>query len=195
MNIPTVLPGQKWLIVTSQENWEVCLQNHVWGADENRASQMKKVKQGDEFLIYLKGMKIAGICKVLSDYYYEESHMWNDGVFPHRVRIEPVKVPQTSIDIKKLYDTYFRYKGTPGGYFGQAIRPIPDNEFSIFQSDLVKNMNELIELAYNSDSPPPISETHINEPMIFVTGYDERNLDISKKHQILGWVKNIKFLV
>src|SRR6266498_3054153 len=28
---PSIQPGQKWLVVTSQENWDICLQNHVWG--------------------------------------------------------------------------------------------------------------------------------------------------------------------
>ena len=40
VNKPSVLPGQKWLIVTLKKIGK-SLQNHVWGADENRASQMK----------------------------------------------------------------------------------------------------------------------------------------------------------
>ena len=43
-------------------------------------------------------MKIAGICKVLSDYYYDESRLWKDGA-SSQSRIEPVYVPETSVDI------------------------------------------------------------------------------------------------
>jgi len=43
------------------------------------------------------------------------------------------------------------------------------------------------------------SESHIDlqeeaEKMVFVTGYDQSNLDISKKTEILGWTKNSNFL-
>jgi MoxR-like ATPase/predicted RNA-binding protein len=169
LNKPSVQPGQKWLIVTSQENWKVCLQNGVWGADENRANQMKNVKQGDEFLIYLIGMKIVAICKVLSDYYYEETNLWKNGIFPHRVRIEPVNIPKEPVDIKKLYETYFRYKGKSGGYFGQAIRPLPVNEFSIFQSEVARSMNELTE--WNKSSSANNS----------ITGEEEEQNDYSDR--------------
>jgi predicted RNA-binding protein len=135
--------GQKWLAVTSEENWKKCLENHVWGADDNHAQQLKKMKKNDEIVIYLAGMKLAAICKVSKEYYYDDTKIWQDGIYPHRVQIEPVKIPSTPIDIKKIYHVYLGYKGSPGGYFGQAIRPLPNNEFSIFLSELARNMNEL----------------------------------------------------
>jgi MoxR-like ATPase/predicted RNA-binding protein len=140
---PIMEEGQKWLAVASDENWKKCLENHVWGADDNRAQQIKKMHKNDEIIVYLVGMKLAGICKVVSDYYYDNTKIWDSDIYPHRVKIEPITILSSPIDIKKTYHVYLRYKGSPGGYFGQAIRPLPDNEFSIFQSKVALNMNEL----------------------------------------------------
>lgn len=98
--------GQKWLAVASEENWKKCLENHVWGADDNRAQQIKKMQKNDEIIVYLVGMKLIAICKVISDYYYDETKIWKDGIYPHRVQIEPVKIPSNPIDIKKIYHVY-----------------------------------------------------------------------------------------
>jgi MoxR-like ATPase/predicted RNA-binding protein len=140
---PIIEEGQKWLAVACPENWKKCLDNHIWGADDNRAQQIKKMRKNDEILVYLVGMKIAAICKVSSEYYYDDTKIWDGGIYPHRVKIEPIKIPTSPIDIKKLYHVYLGYKGSPGGYFGQAIRPLPDNEFAIFQTELARQMNEL----------------------------------------------------
>jgi predicted RNA-binding protein len=98
----------------------------------------------DEIVVYTVGMKLAAICRVSSKYYFDETKIWEDGIYPHRVKIEPILIPTDPCDIKKLYSVYLGYKGTPDGYFGQAIRPISMNEFSIFQSELARSMNELI---------------------------------------------------
>jgi predicted RNA-binding protein len=140
---PIIKEGQKWLAVASPENWKKCLENRIWGADDNRAQQIKKMRKNDEILVYLVGKKLAASCKVSSEYFYDDTKIWDDGIYPHRVKIEPIKIPTSPIDIKKTYHVYLGYKGSSGGYFGQAIRPLPDNEFSIFQSELALHTNEL----------------------------------------------------
>ena len=40
-----------------------------------------------------------------------------------------------------------------------------------------------------------MESTEINaQSHIFVTGYDEKNLDISKERSVLGWVNNSNYL-
>ena len=140
---PSDLSGQKWLAVVTPENWEICLQNGTFGGDDNRANQIKRIKLGDHVLFYLTGMKIAAICRVVKEYFYDDKKIVSDGVYPHRFGIEPIKIPKNPIDIKSLYDIYLKYKGAAGGYFGQTIRPLSDEEFSIFQSELARSMGEL----------------------------------------------------
>ena len=137
------------------------------------------MQKNDEIIVYLVGMKLAAICKVVSDYYYDDTKIWKDGIYPHRVKIEPVKIPNNPIDIKKIYHVYLGYKGSPGGYFGQAIRKLSPNEFSIFQSEFVR-MNELVKWDNPSSSQYQEMDDE-SEVYVFVTGYNEENLRISKK--------------
>jgi hypothetical protein len=99
---PNDLPGQKWLAVVSPENWEICLQRGTFGGDDNRANQIKRIKIGDSVLFYLTGMKIAGICKVVKEYYYDNTKVVKDGIYPHRFGIEPIKKPKIPVDVRKL---------------------------------------------------------------------------------------------
>ena len=121
--------------------------------------------------------------KKVKEYFYDDHKIVNDGVYPHRIGIAPVKIPNNTIDIKQVYDIYFKYKGAAAGYFGQTIRPLPDEEFSIFQSELARNMNELSK--WNEAHPAP--KTSVNEPIIFVTGYHYANVKHSIEKKILGW--------
>jgi MoxR-like ATPase len=141
------------------------------------------MQKNDEIIVHLEKMKLAAICKVSSDYYYDETKIWEDGIYPHRIKIEPVKIPANPIDIKKTYDIYFGYKGSPGGYFRRAIRPLPDKEFSIFQSELARNMNEL----HRWNKTKSDLEIERSEPTIFVTGYHYANVKHSIDEKILGW--------
>ncbi len=142
--------GQKWLGVASSENWNKCIENRIWACDDNRSQQIKRMKKGDEIVIYLTGMKLAGICKVVSDYFYDDTRLWDDGIYPHRIRIEPLLIPTYPIDTKKLYNVYLKYKGASGGYFGQAIRQLPSDEFSIFQSEIQRVMNKFTDRKHES---------------------------------------------
>jgi len=139
----------KWLGVTSEDNWEQCIKYGLWGADDNRLSQLRKVRSGDLLVVYLKKMKMAGICKITGEYFYDKTKVWQDGVYPHRISIIKHKVPNHPVDIRKLYNDSIKPKllakgdnrGTPGGYFGQAIRPLPGDEFSIYESEIDKQID------------------------------------------------------
>jgi len=204
--ISLIKEGQKWLAVASPENWNKCIENRIWASDDNRAQQIKRMKKGDEIVIYLTGMKLAGICKIVSDYFYDDTRLWDDGVYPHRIRIEPFLIPTYPIDSKKLYNVYFKYKGSPGGYFGQAIRKLPSEEYSIFQSEILRAMDKLTSWKQGNDredfdedededeDEPENSIGRTVNHYVFVTGYDEENLRISKKSNILGWVRNSNYL-
>jgi hypothetical protein len=64
--------------------------------------------------------------------------VWHgDEIYRHRIGIEPLKLPPFPIDAKYSYDKYLLAEhGNPRGYFGNAIREIPGDEFSIFESDI-----------------------------------------------------------
>ena len=134
----------KWLFVAAAENWHKCLENRTWGAKDRYKSTMQRVKIGDQILIHLTENRTAGICKVVREYFEDDSKVWeSDDVYRHRIGIEPLKLPPFPIDAKYSYDKYLQAEhGNPRGYFGNAIREIPDNEFSIFESDIDRSINE-----------------------------------------------------
>lgn len=158
----------KWLGVTSEDNWKQCIKHGLWGADANRLSQLMKVKLGDHLVVYLKEMKMAGICKVTREYFYDESEVWHDRIYPHRIGITKYKMPNQPIDIRKLYDDGIKPKllskgdnrGTPGGYFGQGIRPLPMDEYSTFESEIDKYID-----SQKAITNEPDSETFEDTPL------------------------------
>jgi hypothetical protein len=69
--------------------------------------------------------------------------IWKDSLLPHRVGFQPKpsKVPPKGVDIRSLYNSYFKSnKGSPRGYFGMGIRRLPDEEFSVFEAEIDKNI-------------------------------------------------------
>ncbi|MEM3407071.1 MAG: EVE domain-containing protein [Candidatus Aenigmatarchaeota archaeon] len=80
-----------WIVVTSPENFKICLKNGLWGV--NRQIQtIKRVKKGDILTFYIKDWRqFKGIYYVDSDHpYYDETRVWPDKLYPWRIRIRPV---------------------------------------------------------------------------------------------------------
>jgi predicted RNA-binding protein len=123
----------KWLFVATPENWQRCLEKRTWGVKERYKTALQRIKTGDQILIHLTENKTAGICKVVREYFEDISIMWEgDEIYQHRIGIEPLKLPPYPIDAKNSYDKYLRAEhGSSRGYFGNAIRAIPDDEFLI----------------------------------------------------------------
>lgn len=132
----------KWLGVTTRENWKNCLEYGVWGASENRFKGLKQIRVGDKVVVYIKPMKIAGIFEVSREYYYDDSEVWKDGLFPHRIGfIRPEKILHEPIDIRSMYNTLLKpKKGSPRGYFGMGIRRLPETEYKLFESFIDENL-------------------------------------------------------
>jgi MoxR-like ATPase/predicted RNA-binding protein len=137
----------KWLGVTTEENWQVCIKNGVWGASNDYESLMQEAKEGDELLVYLIKYKLAGIFRVSRGYFFSKKRLWPDGVYPHRLRITPVIRPKEPIDIKDWYHSKFEPETgkAPQGYFQRAIRKFYDDtehEFEMFRSVLHQETTE-----------------------------------------------------
>lgn len=175
---PEDLGGAKWLVSYGPENWQVCLQHSVLGFNDKRLKTLNKVKVGDKVLGYIHGTKIVGIFEITSPPYHDESKLWNDGLYPNRVKIRGLVVPKQPLIIKELYRIYLGFIGDSGGYFGQSLRILPDEEFAIFQAELYRNLNQLTPYDGNASK---------ERFQVFITSYPEKNLVTSKNLNILGW--------
>ena len=95
-------------------------------------------------------MRLGGLFRVTRNYHYDESRIWDNGIYPNRVNIEGIIDSASPIDIKDLFRTAINplllgkgnNSGTASGYFGQGIRPLPADEFRIFEEYLRQNVNK-----------------------------------------------------
>jgi len=115
-----------WLCVTTDENWEICLSNKIWGTTDFFEKSIKSVQLNDVLIIYLKGFRLAGSCIVTKTYFFSEEQKWEDRIYPHRISFEPDVVLDKPRNIKNDYYAHFTAK--PAGYFRTSIRKIPQEE-------------------------------------------------------------------
>ena len=69
---------QYWICVTNQKNWDLCLKHRTWGTVENVKSSVKKAQKDIIMIVYLKGFFLAGICRFIDSYFYDEKIIWED---------------------------------------------------------------------------------------------------------------------
>ena len=100
---PPISTGTKWLGVSILENWLIGMANKVWGVDDLRAKNIKKFRVRYKVLVFVKEMRIAGICEVTEGYYFDDSKVWKDGIYPHRIKIKPLIIPKHPINIRLLF--------------------------------------------------------------------------------------------
>ena len=61
----------------------ICLKNAIWASN---FCSFKKWLSGDK-LVFTVDKKIAATAIVIGDYYYNDEFLWDNGLFPHRIRI------------------------------------------------------------------------------------------------------------
>lgn len=73
-----------------QENYFIGIENKVWGVKEKYRDKLMDVEKGDYILFY--GGEIGfSICEIVSDPYDDNTRIWSDDIYPHRIKIsEPI---------------------------------------------------------------------------------------------------------
>jgi len=92
-----------WICVTSPVNFEIVIENEVWGVEDDgrimgieergptREIFSRYMRRGDRLLFYTKKNKmIRGVYKVASNSYRDHTPKWSDGTYPNRVKIREV---------------------------------------------------------------------------------------------------------
>lgn len=81
--------AKHWIVVTSPENFKICMANGLWGVERQKKS-IEEVAPGDAVTFYVKGDKnFRGMYRVESRKFYDPTPMWPNKVYPWRVRINP----------------------------------------------------------------------------------------------------------
>lgn len=133
-----------WLCVTNEENWPIIKEKLVWGVPEKRKNLIARVKPGDILVIYVKPKRIGGIFRAASEPY--ESHelifKWGEHgkeeSFPNRIKIDPVTIPQSPIDISMIIPklTFARGKKQWSAPLRMGMVEISEADYKIIKDHL-----------------------------------------------------------
>lgn len=98
-----------WMCITNEENWKVIKEQKIWGVPEKRGRRLiEGVRPGDLLVIYVMPKRIGGIFRAISEPFESREKIFNwaefgrEEIFPYRVRLEPVNVPETPRPFEKL---------------------------------------------------------------------------------------------
>jgi len=132
-----------WLCITTEKNHAVSLSENVWGVDHRNEKKLDKFEQGDELIFYVIGKKLGGAFKVISNVYKDENKIFNGGLFPFRINIEPIKIPNSewftdwtdeiiqNADFIKHKDYRWKFE-----FMGRSIKPLSKKDYNYLLSNI-----------------------------------------------------------
>jgi len=93
-------PEIYWVTVGKnlQDNYRIGIENGLWAVKEDYINKLKTVKKGDFILFYGNTVGFS-LCKILKEYFHDNSQVWPDDTYPHRVKIsQPILVGRLSTE-------------------------------------------------------------------------------------------------
>lgn len=147
-----------WLCIGNSENWSIIKEREIWGVSERNRNIIGKVREGD-FLVFYTIMEksgeqfiqpqVRGVCKALSGPFIENTKIFiasgeKEERYPHRVKVEPVYVPENPVPFKNLIpklEFITNKKRWHTHLFGRAMRKISKKDFETIFSALKENGN------------------------------------------------------
>jgi hypothetical protein len=120
-----------WLALYTGTTWQEFLVAgaQTTGFREGRWSTVQKIKLGDYLICYVSGIsRWIGILEVVSEPFRDNTRIWNDDVYPCRVRVKLLVglTPETAVPIVELRDqlSIFANVSSPNTWTG-SLRGSP----------------------------------------------------------------------
>jgi len=131
-----------WLCVTNEENWKVVKERKVWGVPKRDRHQIERVKLGDFLVFYVMPQRVMGAFKAVSEPFESSERIFSWGEFgreesfPHRVKLEPVIIPEEPLQFKELIPKlkFITNKKMWSGHLRRAMRTIPKEDYDLIFS-------------------------------------------------------------
>ncbi len=123
------------IFIASRDNWIDCIESKSFGL-EKAPGRLKSIKPGDPCVAYVTRESIfAGIGQVTSPYYYDETAIWADGAYPHRINIEIDLDFENTVDVRSLIDQldFITDKDHWFVFFKGGIAKIPLSDFEVIK--------------------------------------------------------------
>ena len=128
--------------MTNEENWNVMKKRNVWGVPERDRRRIEEVRPGDYLVFYVMPLRVAGIFRATCEAFESSEPIFNWGefgrheVFPYRVRLEPVVIPEEPLQFKELIPKlrFITNKRMWSGHLRRAMRTIPKDDYEVIVS-------------------------------------------------------------
>ena len=138
------------LYLLTLETWKEFLEygeknnEFVTGFRERRKGICKKIQIGDRFICYLAYTKrFIGVLEVTSDYYEDNSPIWNENEFPSRFKVKIlVKLePETAVPLEYLQQNSIKF---PSAFFRGSPIKFPHDLGEAVENKIFKANNNPI---------------------------------------------------
>lgn len=135
------------MVIVSQDNIDKCIKQNVYGCNAgSKARNLKRLfdlKIGDKLIFYSTGIsKFIGIFEVSKPFYESTEKIWEDDVYPLRIGIKPVIIPQKDnwLDVKNMINDleYFTNKTQWSIHFLNNLMPVSESDYNIIKSEMEK---------------------------------------------------------
>ena len=133
-----------WLCVTNGENWEVIKDKGLWGVPRRSRGRIECVRPGDYLVFYVIPGRVCGVFRAVSEPFVSDEPVfsWTEfgrpEVFPYRVRVEPVVLPDEPLEFRSIVPRlrFIRNKVRWSVYLRGAMRSIPKEDYDVIVSSL-----------------------------------------------------------
>lgn len=122
---------------------EKCIETGVFGAaGGNAARRLMQILEGDRLVLYAKGGYLAGLATVTTSVYEDKTPIWEDGVYPLRIKFKLEKLAPS--DRRPLFKDmlaeldFIRHKGNLGLNFQTNLREVSQKDWEILGEALTR---------------------------------------------------------
>lgn len=196
-------------LALAANNTEKCFEVGIFGIENYKTSIVNRfltLCQGDILVFYKAGAGFAGIWEVFGENYSDKSIIWEDGIYPLRIKIKPIIAlkPDQYIDVKPFVNDLKMIKNPY--YWGLAFvdnfKDIPYEDYLLIKNKLEMAKNKLTEkeltvledlaAGYSNDDIAFVLETDVRSVQTMLTnlfqklGAKNKKQAVTKYREIYG---------
>lgn len=116
----TSRPGQRWLLITSEENYVRCRGRGRWGDESYK--RIRQIQPGDLLIFYIKGIhKLGAVAVARTPVYRSSENTWIDREYPFRVDFVVLIDPPAPVDFRPFI-SMMRFLPRKDAKWGTALQ-------------------------------------------------------------------------
>jgi len=128
-----------WLWSIPPHNYPLCVRSETFAIRTAGKRAVQRIEPGDKIFAYLPGEKaIAGMFTAASSYIYDETPIWPDGAYPHRLRVQPVVTlpPEARVPLDAVKDRLEVGRAFPniGLVIQKVVYELPQADCALLES-------------------------------------------------------------